>query len=129
MDTDKWIGLVLGGAAMIGGMAIAAIAIVVSVPAATKEKLAKLEAATRERLAMIEKGINPETIFKARRTPGQDPLLWGLLLAGMGLGIIIGYVLHLLTGGNREVLVNGLAILFGGIGLVQYRMLNKKLED
>jgi hypothetical protein len=128
MKPDEWIGIILGGTAMLGGLGIAAVAIMVSIPAATREKLAKLEAATKERLALIEKGVDPEIIFRQRRTPGQDPLLWGLLLTGMGLGILVGYLLYLFTGGNREILVNSLAILFGGIGLVVYRLINKKLE-
>lgn len=129
MDTDKLIGLIIGGIAVAGGLAIGAISIIVSVPWSMKEKIAKLEIKSKERLAMLEKGMDPALIFKEPKPAGHDPLLWGLLLAGMGLGLLLGYVLSLITGWNRVVLTNSMAVLFGGIGLVVYSLYRKGSTD
>jgi hypothetical protein len=129
MQTDQLIGLIIGGIAVTGGLAIGAIAIVVSVPQTMKEKLAKLETKSKERLAMLEKGIDPAIIFKEQRSVGQDPMLWGLLLAGMGLGILVGYLLSLLLGWDRSVLTNALGILLGGVGLILHSTFRKRSPD
>ncbi len=81
---------------------------------------------SKERMAMLEKGIDPTLIFREPKRVGQDPLLWGLLLAGMGTGILLGYLVHLITGWDRSVLINSLAILFGGLGLVVFSLSVKK---
>jgi hypothetical protein len=129
MDADKLTGLVISSIATLGGMTIAAISIIISVPLGMKEKLAKLEAKTKERLAMLEKGIDPMLLLKEPKRAGNDPLLWGLLLTGMGLGILLGYFLYLVTRWDRVVLTNSLAILFGGIGLIIYRLFFTKPDD
>ena len=126
METEKLIGLIIAAVSVTGGMAIGAIAVATAVPWSGREKLAKLEARNKERLAMIEKGIAPEIIFSEPKGAGQDPMLWGLLLAGMGLGILLGYLVHLLTGGDRNILTNALAILFGGVGLIIYAPFRKR---
>ncbi|SRR5258708_989250 len=129
METDKLISLIIGGIAVTGGLAIGAVSVMVSVPWAMKEKIAKMEIKNRERMAMLEKGIDPEIIFRESRGVGQDPLLWGLLLAGMGLGVLLGYIVHLLTGWDRMVLTNGMAILFGGVGLIVFSFFRRQTED
>jgi hypothetical protein len=129
MEADKLLSLVIGGIAVAGGLAVGAISIIVSVPWSMKEKLAKLEARTKERLALIEKGFSPEQVFKEPKGAGQDPLLWGLLLAGMGFGIFLGYILYLITGWDRVALINSMAILFGGGGLIVYRLFFKRPDD
>ena len=126
METEKMIGLLIGLISVAGGLAVGAIAIATAVPWSGREKLAKLEAKNKERMAMIEKGIDPTIIFSEPKGVGQDPLLWGLLLAGMGLGILLGYVVHLVTGGDRNILTNALAILFGGVGLIVYAPFRKR---
>jgi hypothetical protein len=128
METQQLTGLVISGIAVAGGLVIGAIAVAVSVPAAMKEKMLKLEIKNKERMAMLEKGVDPEIIFKADKGVGQDPLLWGLLLAGMGLGVLLGYVLHLITGWDRGVLTNALGILCAGLGLVVYSVFRRETE-
>ena len=56
-----------------------------------KEKLARLEARNKERMILIEKGHNPEDFLKEKKRAGWDPLFWGFLLAGIGLGLFVGY--------------------------------------
>ncbi len=116
MDPNNYIGLIAVG----GGMFIGLISIVISVPWAYREKLAKLEASNKERLALIEKGVDPLLLFRQKKTAGQDPLFWGLLLIGIGAGSFLGMVLNALTGWNVATLTNSLAILLGGVALVIY---------
>src|ERR1700722_5121400 len=112
--------MIIGGIAVAGGLAIGAISIVVSVPWAMKEKLAKLEARNRERMALIEKGIDPDQLLKEKRGMGQDLLFWGLLLAGLGLGVLLGYILSMVTQWDSMILPNAMGALLGGLGLIIY---------
>jgi hypothetical protein len=120
--------MIIGGIAVAGGLAIGAISIVVSVPWAMKEKLAKLEARNRERMALIEKGIDPDQMLKEKRGVGHDPLFWGFLLTGLGLGILLGYVLSMVTQWNSLILPNAMGILLGGLGMIAYTY-RKTAED
>ena len=121
--------MIIGAIAVGGGLAIAAISIVVSVPWAMKEKLAKLEARTRERLALIEKGIDPDQQLKEKRGVGNDPLFWGFLLAGLGLGILLGYIVSMVTRWDSMILPNAMAALLGGLGLIIYAWNRKRMDD
>jgi hypothetical protein len=121
--------MVIGAIAVAGGLAIAAISIVVSVPWAMKEKLAKLEARNRERMALIEKGIDPDQLLKEKRGMGQDPLFWGLLLAGLGLGVLLGYILSMVTQWDSMILPNAMGALLGGLGLIIYAWNRKRMDD
>src|ERR1700722_6358841 len=89
--------MIIGGIAVAGGLAIGAVSIVVSVPWAMKEKLAKMEARNKERMVLIEKGLDPEEVFREKKRVGDDPLFWGFLLAGIGLGLFVGYLVALST--------------------------------
>jgi hypothetical protein len=129
MDTKQLTELVINGISIAGGLGIAAIAVLVSVPAAMKEKMLKLDIKNRERMAMLDRGVNPEIVFKQNKGVGQDPLLWSLLLAGLGLGVLLGFLLSRVTGWDRNVLTNGLAILCGGIGLIIYSIFRKRPEN
>jgi hypothetical protein len=121
--------MIIGAIAVGGGLAIAAISIVVSVPWAMKEKLAKLEARNRERMALIEKGIDPDQLLKEKRGMGQDPLFWGLLLAGLGLGVLLGYILSMVTQWDSMILPNAMGALLGGVGLIIYAWNRKRMDD
>jgi hypothetical protein len=112
--------LIIAGIGITGGMAIAVISIAISIPWAMKEKMAKLEARTRERLALIEKGIDPDKLTKERRGVGHDPLFWGFLLMGLGLGILLGYILSQVTQWNSMILPNAMGILLGGLAMIVY---------
>ena len=121
--------LIIAGIGVTGGLAIAVISIAISIPWAMKEKMAKLEARTRERLALIEKGIDPDKLAKERRGVGHDPLFWGFLLMGLGLGILLGYILSQETGWDKRVLINGMAALLGGFGMIIYPGYRKRTDD
>lgn len=128
MDPNAIGGLIIGGIATVGVMGLGAIAIAVSIPWSMKEKLARLEARSKERMALIEKGLDPEVFFKEKRKSGGDPLFWGLLLAGLGLGLLVGYLLALVTGWNVPLLTNAMAVFLGGIGMIIFNFYSKK-ED
>ena len=121
--------MILAGIGITGGLAIGVISVAISVPWAMKEKMAKLEARTRERLALIEKGVDPDKIFKQRNGAGQDPLFWGLLLAGIGFGIFFGYAFSKFKGWDGGVLINAGAIFAGGLGMIFYHICRKRSKD
>lgn len=118
--------LLFGGLAIGGGLAVGAVAIIITVPWSYKEKLAKLEAASKERLALIEKGVDPEKFLSTKKPIGHDPYFWGLLLAGIGLGSLLGVFLSNFKGWNEAVVSQALAVLFGGISLLIYA---KRTQD
>ena len=121
--------LIIAAIAVGGGLAIGAISIIVSVPWAMKEKLAKLEARNRERMALIEKGIDPDQVLKEKRGVGNDPLFWGLLLTGSGLGILLGYILSMVTQLDSLILPNAMGILLGGISMIIYTYLKRAYDQ
>lgn len=129
MDSSNLSGLVMGITAVGGSLAVGAIAIIVSVPWAMKEKLAKLEAKSKERLALIEKGMDPDQHLEEKKSSGQDPLFWGLLLAGLGLGLFLGYLVALMTGLDKAILTNALSIFLGGVGMIIYPIYRKRSQD
>jgi len=78
----------------------------------------------KERMELIKQGINPETTKVS--TPGTASLLWGLLLAAVGLGMVITFI----TGhGDDETLAFGLVFLLGGVGLIVYYVLTKPQRE
>lgn len=129
MTTQELTGLIIGGVSVVGGLGIGALAIAVSVPWSMREKMAKQEAAHKERLVLIEKGYDPEQVFKYRKGAGNDPLLWGCLLAGIGLGVLIGYLLSVVMPWDGKILTNALGLLLGGAGLIVYHVIRKKATE
>lgn len=114
---------------MVGGLAIGAIAIMVSVPWSFKEKLAKLEASSKERMALIEKGVDPAVIIKPRNVISNDPLFWGLLCVGIGGGSALGILISDLTGHKPETYSSPMAVLCTGIALICYFVYRKRSSD
>jgi len=80
----------------------------------------------KERVTLIEKGTNAK-IFESSRQPSS--LKWGLLLVGIGLGILLGKVLAVYTTLDEEPAFFSMICLFGGIGLITYHLIAKKVED
>ena len=66
----------------------------------------------REVLAMAEKGLLPEQVAKyarASRSQGRGFLVWGLVLAGLGLALILGLLPVAITRAyNAPLLLLGL---------------------
>ncbi len=85
-------------------------------------------AKNKERMAMIEKGVDPTLYIKENPALPNKVLLWGLLLCGIGLGLLIGYIIAMTTGMQFAPLMPILAVLFGGFGLIGYFMYSRKKE-
>lgn len=125
MDTEKLIGLIIAVVAVIGGLGIGALVLYLAIPAGNKEKLAQMEARNKERLLLIEKGMDPAILNKTR---SHGPLLWGLLLTGVGFGLIIGYLVSRATSFDQHILMHSLGLLFGGVGLIIYYIYRRKSD-
>jgi hypothetical protein len=114
-------GMIIGLVAVVGGLGIGLYAVRVSVTTEHKRKMAAEEARHKERMALIEKGMDP--LLAEKKLPrdySQGSLLWGLLLAGIGLGAFIGNFVSLHPTGKPDLVVNAMALLFGGLGLLVY---------
>lgn len=122
--------MIIGAIAVLGGLGIGALAVYVSVTSATKEKLAQIEAKNKERLALIEKGMDLSILDKkSYQPPNFGALLWGLLLGGIGLGALTGYLISLVTPIERHLAIHCFGLIFGGIGLVVYFIYKKRVEN
>lgn len=71
----------------------------------------------KEKSALIEKGIDPSR-FDSKPKNQQDSLKTGLLLIGVGLGVLVGYILNLTLGIPNFVAYPTLILVICGIILV-----------
>ncbi|MGD0037447.1 MAG: DUF6249 domain-containing protein [Bacteroidota bacterium] len=81
----------------------------------------------KERMALIEKGIDASIFIKEESTFNQV-LMWGMLIGGIGLGLLLGYILAIYTPMRQEIIMPINALLFGGLGLIGYFVYRKKTE-
>jgi len=81
----------------------------------------------KERMAILEKGLSAE-IFEKRKQ-ASETLKWGMLLIGIGAGIIIGRILDQATSMGEEASFFSMVFLCGGISLVWYHFLAKKMSS
>jgi hypothetical protein len=129
MDTATIIGLVIASLAIVGGMVIAIVVLKITLPQQFQERMVAMENQSKERIALIEKGIDPAILYTKPKRVSQDPLFWGLLLIGIGMGAFFGVVIWKnFNGATQQIAVDSLALFFGGIGLVIYH-LTRKLGD
>lgn len=130
MDTEKTIGLIIAVISIIGGLGIGALAVYVSTMTATREKIAQIEARNKERLALIEKGMDITILDKKEyKKTNYGSLLWGLLIAGIGLGSLIGHIISNVTSMDHHLAIHCFALIFGGIGLVTYFIYKKRADS
>jgi ABC-type Mn2+/Zn2+ transport system permease subunit len=78
-------------------------------------------------MALIEKGVDPSVYLKEEPT-FHAVLMWGMLIGGIGLGLLLGYILSYYTPMREEIIMPIMALLFGGLGLISYYMYQKKRE-
>ena len=129
MSPENIIGLVIASIAVAGGLGIAVLAILKGKLTNKEEKLALIEARNKERLAMIEKGLDPSVLDKkVEKGASYGPLLWGLLLMGVGFGAFAGYIISVNNNWERHLTIHSMALLFGGIGLVIYYICRRITE-
>jgi len=83
----------------------------------------------KERTAMMEKGIDPST-FVAQKQTNASGLKYGILLISIALGILLG---KFMASTNmfmyeEEAAYFSMIFLFGGLGLVIYHFMAKKMN-
>jgi hypothetical protein len=82
----------------------------------------------RERMALIEKNADP-SIFKTE-SPGTlkaASIKLGLLLAGAGIGVLMGNILEITTSLSEDSAYFSMILLFSGAGLFLSYFISRKL--
>jgi len=79
----------------------------------------------RERMLLIQKGADA-SVFESKRNETAN-LKWGLLSLGIGIGILLGRVFAAYTCLGEEASYFSLICLFGGLSLVIYHFLARKM--
>jgi uncharacterized membrane protein YesL len=85
------------------------------------------KAKNKERMALIEKGVDA-SIYLKEETTFHTVLMWGMLMGGIGLGLLLGYILSIYTPMREEIIMPIMALLFGGFGLIGYYVYRRKTE-
>lgn len=84
----------------------------------------------KERMAMMEKGVDASVFFTPKKR-NSYALKYGLLLIGVALGILIGNILATTSAFmyEKEAAYFSMIFLFGGIALVIYYFMAKKMVN
>ncbi len=84
----------------------------------------------KERMAMMEKGVDP-SIFHTPPKKNAIALKYGILLVGVALGILMGKYLATTAAFmyEEEVAYFAMIFLFGGLSLLIYHFLSKKMKE
>ncbi len=128
-DIKEIMGLLIALIAVGGGLAIGFISVKISIVEDMKKQLATLEARNKERMALIERGLDANQADARRNRRSNGPLMWGLLLIGVALGVLNGYLLSYSGVGERTFMMNVLGLLFGGIALLIFYKTTKKTDS
>ena len=82
----------------------------------------------KERMAMMEKGVDASMFASPHRRSAQS-LKYGILLIGIALGILLGKLLASTDAFmyEEEAAYFSMIFLFGGLGLVIYHFMAKKM--
>jgi hypothetical protein len=88
-----------------------------------------VSARNKERLALIDKGLDASMLHAKTSTHGRyDALKFGLLLIGFAIGLLLGNILESYADFQEEVAYFSMIMLFGGVALILYYLLMKKLK-
>jgi len=81
----------------------------------------------KERMALIEKGLDAG-IFKINRRPLYLlTFKLGFFLIGLGIGLLVGNILAATTRLEEEVAYFSMLFLCGGISLIIYHVMERKI--
>ena len=80
----------------------------------------------KERMIMIQKGTDASLLEPKKNETGN--LKWGLLFLGVGVGILLGRLFAAYTCLGEEASYFSLICLFGGLSLVIYHFLARRME-
>jgi hypothetical protein len=87
-------------------------------------------ARNKERLALIEKGASA-SLFNTGRTSGRtnqaNTLKFGMFLMGIALGLFLGNIIAETTRLKEEVAYFSMTLLCGGISLILFFFIEKKM--
>ncbi len=80
----------------------------------------------KEKMALFEKGLDPKNFLNDHFMP--QTLRAGMLLVGVGLGFLIALVIdeYVLPFVDNPAIYGGSVLLFGGLGLLVFYMINRK---
>lgn len=83
----------------------------------------------KERMAMMEKGVDAAMFVTPHKNTAYS-LKYGIMLIGVALGILIGKILATTEAFmyEEEAAYFSMIFLFGGLGLVIYYFLSKKMN-
>jgi Na+/H+-dicarboxylate symporter len=79
----------------------------------------------KERMLLIQRGADA-SVFESKRNETAN-LKWGLLFLGLGIGILLGRVFAAYTCLGEEASYFSLICLFGGLSLVIYHFIARKM--
>ncbi|MCX6246315.1 MAG: hypothetical protein NTW10_01150 [Bacteroidetes bacterium] len=80
----------------------------------------------KERTLLIQRGADA-SVFESKRNETGN-LKWGLLFLGIGLGILLGRIFAAYTCLGEEASYFSLICLFGGLSLVVYHVIARRIE-
>jgi hypothetical protein len=86
------------------------------------------KAKIRERMLLLEKGIDISLLQK-KDSPFNNILMWGMLSTGLGLGMLLGFLLIEFSIFKDDAIMGILAILLSGIALSIFYFINKKVGN
>ena len=82
----------------------------------------------KERMALLEKGVDASKLIFPRQS-SSAPLKYGLLLIGISVGLLLGNILSVTTELQQEVAYFSMVFIFGGLALVIFHFVDKKMRD
>lgn len=84
----------------------------------------------KERLALIEKGMDASFFFAKKEARTNELVLkYGIFLVGLALGALAGFFLNLFTGIVAYVAYPSMILLFGGLALIVYYIIDKQKAE
>lgn len=85
-----------------------------------------ISARNKERMALIEKGADASLFATKSKNLSSITLKFGMLAAGIGIGILVGALVNAYTVLEEPVAYFSMIFLFGGLGLILNYMIEKK---
>jgi hypothetical protein len=87
-----------------------------------------LSARNKERMALIEKGADASIFYSGKvKGSGKWILKLGIFVIGVGLGVLVGYLLQN-AGMDEEISYPASIFLFGGAALVAAYFIGRKVN-
>ena len=80
----------------------------------------------KERRQLIDKGLDVSVLESKKSIPSS--LKWGMVLVGVGIGMLLGKIIAAFTSMGEDTSMFSLMCLFGGLALVIYYFLERKME-